>query len=94
MPPENVLEGWYKTNMQGSEQLQKVYAMYKKELNRDQAAPNYQKLRRMVKQHVDQTRNARIETGVLVQRQKGRNVSAERKVGDCYQWKANGQCSK
>ena len=25
---------------------------------------------------------------------KGRNVSAERKVGDCFQWKATGQCSK
>ena len=25
---------------------------------------------------------------------KGENVSEERKVGDCHQWKANGQCSK
>ena len=38
--------------------------------------------------------NERIETGVLVKSQKGTNVSVERKVEDCFQWKANGQCSR
>ena len=37
--------------------------------------------------------NERTETGVLVT-QKGKNVSAERKSGECYQWIAKGQCSK
>ena len=60
------------------------------------------KLRTMARQHIDQTIrrrnfkawNERTGTGILVNCHKGRNVSAERKVGDCYQWKANGQCSK
>ena len=89
MPPENVLEGLYKNKLQGSEQLQTVFAMYNLELNRDQVAPSFQKLRKMVRQHIDQTirrrnfkaRNERIETGELVKSQKGRNVRA-------------GQCSK
>ena len=88
--------------LQGSQQLQTVFAMYNQELNRYQVAPSYQKFRKMVRQHVDQTirtrnfqtRNERIETEVLVNGQKGRKGSAERKVGDCSQWKANGQCSK
>ena len=28
------------------------------------------------------------------QESKGKTVSVERKVGECYQWKANGQCSR
>ena len=84
MPPENVLEGLHKNKLQGSEQLQTVFAMYNLELNRDQVAPSYQKLRKMVRQHTDQTirrrnfkaRNERIETGELVKSQKVRNVRA------------------
>ena len=33
MPPENVLEGLYKNKLQGSEQLQTVFAMYKLEVD-------------------------------------------------------------
>ena len=29
-----------------------------------------------------------------VKSRQGRNVSAERKVGECFQWKATGQCSR
>ena len=102
MPPENVLEGLYKNRLQVSEQLQTVFAMYNQELSRDRVAPRYQKLRKMVRQHIGQTtrtrnfkaRNERIETGVLVKSHKGRNVSAERKVGESFQWKANGPCSR
>ena len=65
-------------------------------------ASSFQKLRRMVRQHTDQTirtrnlkaRTERIETGVLVKSQNGTNVSVERKVGESLQWKATGQCSR
>ena len=74
MPPENVPEGLYKDKLQVYEQPRTVFAMYNKELNRDQVAPSVQKLRNMVRQHFDQTmrtrnfkaQNERIETGVLV----------------------------
>ena len=53
-------------------------------------ATSYQKLRRMLRQHIDQTirtrnfkaRNEIIVTGALVKSHKGRNISAERKVGE------------
>ena len=41
MPPENVFEGLYKSKLQGFGQLQPVLAMYKPELNRDQAVPSH-----------------------------------------------------
>ena len=61
--------------LQGSEQLQTVLALYNQELNRDQLAPSYHRLRTMVRQHIDQTirtrnfkaRNERIETGELLE---------------------------
>ena len=85
-----------------SEQLQTVIAMYNQEMSRGRVTPNYQKFKNMVKQYMDQTirtrnfktRNERIETGVLVKSQKRRNVSVESKVGECTQWKVNGQCSR
>ena len=90
MPPENVLEGLQRKRLQGSEQLQTVFAMYNQELSRGRVEPSYQKSRKMVRRHIDQTirtrnfkaRNERIEPGVLVKSQKGRNVSAERKMGE------------
>ena len=90
-----------RNRLQGFEQLQTVFAMYNQELSRDRVPPSCEKLRKMVRQHVDQTIraqnfkawNERIGIGVLVKSQKGRNVSADRKVGECFQWKANGQCS-
>ena len=101
MPPEYVLEGLCRNGLHGSE-LQTVFAMYNQEWSRDRVARSYQKYRKMVTQHVDQTiwtrnfkaQNQRIETGVFVKSQNGRNVSTESKVEECFQWKANGQCSR
>ena len=50
-PPENVLEGLYKSKLENYVQLRSV----DQELNRDCVAPNCLNLRRMVRQHVDQT---------------------------------------
>ena len=105
IPQENVLEGLYKMQLQGSAQLQTVLAMlamYDQETDRDPVLPSHQRLATVVRRHIDQmirTRNfkapsGRIETGVLVKSLKGRGVSVERQVGECHQWKATGQCSK
>ena len=99
MPPENVQEN-YKNKLQGSEQLQSVSASFYKELNRDQVSPSDQILKKMVRQHLGETirtrnfkaQNERIETEYWSTAI--RYVSVKRKVGDCYQWKATGQCSK
>ena len=87
--------------LQGYEQLQTALALYNQEKNRDTATPSCQRLRTMVRQHVGQmigtrnfkARDERFETGALVKSHKGRSVSVERKVGECFQWNAT-ECSK
>ena len=61
--------------------------------------PSCQRLRTIVRRRIDQTIGTgnfrawteRIETGVLAKSRKGKNVSAEMRMKECYQWKANGQ---
>ena len=86
-----------------SVQLQTVFAMCEQEIGRDRAMPSTQALKTMVRRRTDQaikTRNCnarseKIETGVLVKKDSQREkVSVERRVGECHQWKATGQCSK
>ena len=84
----------------GSVQHQTVLVLYDQEMI--EAMPSCQRLKTMVRRHIDQmnrtrnleARNERIETGVFVKSHKGRKISVERKVGECYQWKATGQCSR
>ena len=40
-----------------------------------------------------EARNERIETGALVTNRRGQR-GVEKEVGECYQWKAKGQCSR
>ena len=72
--------------------------MYDQEIDRTRAVPSNQRLEKthyqMVRTRNYKARNERIETGVLVKSHKGRKVSVESKVGECFQWKATGQCSR
>ena len=81
-----------------SVQFQTVLAMHEQE-----NCPKSRNCHTMVRRHIDQmngtcnfkARNERIETGVLVKSQKKRRkVSADRNVGECFQWKTAGQCSR
>ena len=84
-PTENVLESLYKMRIRESLQLQTVLAMYEQEIDQHRSKPSDQKLKTMVRRHIDRmirtpnfkVRNERIETGVLVKSQKGKNVSVE-----------------
>ena len=73
-----VPEGLYKHKVQGSE-LQTLFARYNQELNRDHVTPSCQKLRKMVRQHIDQTtrtRNFKAQNERIV------------KMREDFQWKA------
>ena len=102
VPGENVLESLNKIEIRGSVQLQTVLAIYEQEIDRDRAMPSYQRLNTMVRRHIVQmirtrnfrARNERIETRMLVKSHKGKNASVERRMGECHQWKANGQRSR
>ena len=76
--------------------------MYDQEIDRDRATPSNQRLQTMVGRHIDQmirtrnfkARNERFQTGVSVNSHKGRKVSVDRKIRECFQWKATGQSAR
>ena len=90
VPPENVLDGFYKMKIRGSVQLQTVLTMYDQEMDRDRVMPSDQ----MISTRNFKARNERIDTRISVKSHKGRIVSVEKKVGECYQWRATGQCAR
>ena len=102
MPSDVILEGLYKSKLQDSVQLQTVLALYDQETVRNNGQTSYLRLKTSVKLHIDQmmrTRNFRVrnevvERGAVTKSQKGKKAYVERKVGECFQWKAHGQCSK
>ena len=102
VPSEMVLEGLYMSKLQDSVQLQTTWAMYEQEIIRNNEQPNYSRLKIAVGRHIHQqlrTRNFRarneiVERGAVMKRPKGRKAVVERKVAECYQWKAIGQCSR
>ena len=55
-----------------------------------------------IRLHIDQTMRTRnfrvqneiVERGAVTKSQKEKKACVERKAGECYQWKTNGQCSK
>ena len=98
MPSNVILEGLYKSKLQDTVPLQTVLALYGQEIVRNNGQTSYLRLKTAVKLHVDQmirTRNFRVRNDVV---EKGSVTKSqehvERKVRECFQWKAHGQCSK
>ena len=97
-----ILDGLYNSKLQDSVQLQTALAMYEQENVRNNGQPSCSRLKTAARRHTDQimrTRNFRarneiVEIGTVTKSHNGRIVSVERRVGECYQWKANGQCLK
>ena len=76
--------------------------VYDQEVARNKGTPNYQQLKTAVKFHDDQkmrNRNFRVridvvERGSVTNSRKGNKAYVGRKIRECFQWKAHGQCSK
>ena len=102
MPSNVILKGLYKSELQDSVQLQTVLALYDQETIRNNGQTSCLRLKTSVKLHVDQmmrTRNFRVrndvvERGAHTKSSKGKKAYVERKVGEYFQWKAHGDCSK
>ena len=70
-------------------------------IHQKKAGPDDHRLKRMVKRSIEQNlriknfeaRNGNYETYAVVKNQ-GTKQSEQRTLGNCWQWKANGQCSK
>ena len=96
IPPDDILEGLYKLRIRESEKLKTVLELYDLEIHQKKLGPDYHRLKAMVKKSIEQNlrmknfeaRNGNFETSAVVKNQGTTNL------GDCWQWKANGQCSK
>ena len=99
--PPDILEGLYKLRTRESEKLKTVLELYILEIHQKNIGPDYHRLKAMVKRSIEQTlrnrnsgaRNGNYERNAVVKNQ-GTKQCEQRTLGDCWQWKANGQCSK
>ena len=101
IPSDDILEGLYKLRIRESEKLKTVLELYNMEIHQKKAGPDYHRLKTMVRRSFEQNlrnknfeaRNGNSETNAVVKNQ-GTKQREQRTLGDCWQWKANGQCSK
>ena len=102
IPSDDILEGLYKLRIRESEKLKTVMELYNMEIHQKKAEPDYHRLKTMVKRSIEQNlrmknfeaRNGNFETSAVVKNQRVKQREQRRSPGDCWQWKANGQCSK
>ena len=101
IPSDDILEGLYILRIRESAKLKTVLELYNMEIHQKKAGPDYHRLKTIVKRSIEQNlriknfgartgnheRNAVVKNQVTKQRE-------QRTLGDCWQWKANGQCSK
>ena len=79
-----------------------MLALYDPETVRNKKQTSYSRLKTSVRLFYDQkmrsrnlkARNDMIHGGVVTRSRKENRANVERKVGDCWQWQATGQCSK
>ena len=101
IPSDDILEGLYKLRIRESEKLKTALELYNMEIHQKKAGPDYHRSKTMVKRSIEQnlriknfkTRNGNFETSA-VDKSQGTKQREQRSLGDCWQWKANGQCSK
>ena len=101
IPSDDILESLFKLRIRESEKLKTVLELYNLEIHQKKAGPDYHRLKTMVKRSIEQNlrmknfeaRNGNFETSAVVKNQ-GTKQRGQRILGDCWQWKADGQCSK
>ena len=101
IPSDDILESLYKLRIRESEKLKTVLEVYNMEIHQKKAGLGYHRLKTMVKRSIEQNlrmknfeaRNGNFKTSAVVKNQRVKQRE-QRSLGDCGQWKANGQCSK
>ena len=101
IPPDDILEGLYKLRIRESEKLKTVLELYDLEIHQKKLGPDYHRLKTLVKRSFEQdirnksfgARNGNFEKNAVVKNQ-GTKQRVQRILGDCWQWKANGQCPR
>ena len=101
IPPDDILEGLYKLTIRESEKLKNVLELYGLEIHQKKIGADYHRLKTMVKRSIEQdlrnknfgARKENYESNAVVKNQETKQ-RGQRILGDCWQWKANGQCVK
>ena len=101
IPPDDLLEGLYKLRIRESDKLKTVLQLYDLEIHQKTLGPDYHRLKTMVNRSIEQNlriknfeaRNGNYEKNAVV-KNSGTKQRVQRVLGDCWQWEANGQCSK
>ena len=101
IPPDDILEGLYKSRIQESEKLKTVLELYDLEIHEKETGPDYHRWKTMVKISIEQdirnknfgARNGNYERNAVV-KNPGTRQRVQRFFGDCWQWECNGQCSR
>ena len=100
-PSDDILDGLYKSRIRVSQKLKTALKLYDLEVHQKKARPDHHRLKKMVKRKKKQdsrnknfgARNGNYERNAVVKNQ-GTKQRGQRTLGDCWQWEANGQCSK
>ena len=101
IPHDDILEGLYKLRIRESEKLKTVLELDDLETHQKKLGPDYHRLKAMVKRSIEQeirnknfgARSGNFENNAVVTNQ-GTKQRVQRILGDCWQWEANGQCSR
>ena len=101
IPSDDIMEGLYKLRIRESEKLKTVLELYDQEIHQKKAGLDYHRLKTMVKRSIEQdlrnrnfgAGNGNYERNAVV-KNRGTKQRGQRILGDCWQWEANGQCSK
>ena len=101
IPSDDILEGLYKLRIRESEKLKTVLELYNMDIHQKKAGPDDHRLKTTAKRSIEQNlrmrnfeaRNGNYERNAVVINQ-GTKQREQRTLGDCWQWKANGQCSQ
>ena len=101
IPSDDILENLYKLRIRESEKLKTVLELCNMEFHQKKAEPDYHRLKTMVKRSIEHSlsvknfdaRNGNVEQAPW-SRIRGTTKREQRSLVDCWQWKADGQCSK
>ena len=101
IPPDDILEGLYKLRIRESDKLKTALELYDLEIHQKKAGHDYHRLKTIVKRSIEQelrdrnfgARNGNYERNSVVKNQ-GTKQRAQRILGYCWQWEANGQCER
>ena len=101
IPSDEILESLYKFRIRECEKLKTVLELHNVEIHQKKAGLDCHRLKTMVKRSIEQNlrtknfeaKNGNYERNAVVKNQ-GTKQRGQRSPGDCWQWKANGQCWK